>query len=134
MVFPSLNRLNQEKIMESELETFLLPYPQAMRDLVQQTRALILEIMPDMVEQYDPSAKLIGYGTDRTYRGLVCGIVIQKTYLNLMFARGTELPDPEHLLQGSGKRARHVKIKNSADLDKPGVRALLSASLRLHRA
>ena len=120
--------------MESEMDNFLQAFPEAMRDLVNQTRALILEIMPDMLEQCDPSARLIGYGTDRTYHGLVCGIVIQKAYLNLMFARGVELPDPEHHLQGSGKRARHVKIQTAADLHQPGVRALLSASLRLHQA
>ena len=52
-----------------------------------------------------------GYGLDRTYKGLICGITLHTAHINLMFARGTELPDPEGLLVGNGKRARHVKIQ-----------------------
>jgi hypothetical protein len=70
-------------------------------------------------------AHLIGYGIDRTYKGLICGITLHSAHVNLMFARGTELPDPDHLLVGTGKRARHVKIQQSAEIENPAVRALL---------
>jgi hypothetical protein len=42
-----------------------------------------------------------------------------------MFSKGTELPDPEGLLEGTGKRARHVKLRSIGDVDRPGVRALV---------
>jgi hypothetical protein len=32
--------------------------------------------MPDAIEQLDPPAHLIGYGLDRTYKGLLCGITL----------------------------------------------------------
>jgi hypothetical protein len=89
--------------------------------------------MPAAIEQLDTSAHLIGYGLDHTYKGIICGITLHKAHINLMFARGTELPDPEGLLVGTGKRARHVTIQQEADLDGPGVRTLLVAALQWHQ-
>ncbi len=117
--------------MNTELDAFLAPYAPAVQDLARRARDLVLAIFPDAVEQFDPSARLIAYGFDRTYRGLVCGIALQQGYVNLMFARGTELPDPADLLTGTGKRARHVKIQQPDDLAAPALRALLGAALAL---
>jgi hypothetical protein len=61
------------------------------------------------------------------------GITLHTAHINLMFARGTELPDPEGLLLGTGKRARHVTIRQEADLERPGVRTLLVAALQRHQ-
>ena len=48
-----------------------------------------------------------------------------------MFARGADLADPDGLLEGTGKKARHVKLRNVADVDRPGVRTLLEEAGRL---
>jgi hypothetical protein len=119
--------------MKSELEQFLAPYDPAIQALAVKLRALIGEVMPEAIEQLDPPAHLIGYGLDRTYKGLICGITLHKAHINLMFARGTELPDPQGLLVGTGKRARHVKIQQAADLENPAVGTLLRAALRRHQ-
>jgi hypothetical protein len=118
-------------LMNQPVDEFLSKYPADVSELVLHARALILEAMPDAIEQLDPSANLIGYGTDRTYKGLICGIVIYRTYINLMFARGASLPDPDGLLHGTGKRARHIKIEKPADLEFPGVRAMLESALHV---
>jgi hypothetical protein len=34
-----------------------------------------------------------------------------KSHVNVGFFRGAELPDPAHLLQGTGKLMRHVKLR-----------------------
>ncbi len=115
--------------MYTDLDDFLTPYAPAVQDLARRARDLVLAVMPDAIEQFDPSARLIAYGFDRTYRGLVCGITLQKSYVNLMFARGAELPDPAGLLIGTGKRARHVKIQQLDDLASPELRALLVAAV-----
>jgi hypothetical protein len=117
----------------SPLSDFLAQVPPGVLSLVQATRALILEVMPGMIEQLDPSANLIGYGFDRTYKGLVCGIMIYKNYINLMFARGATIPDPDGLLRGTGKRARHIRIEQPADLTHPGLRRLLDTAYSPHR-
>ena len=114
------------------LNDFLAHHPVEVIPLVQSARALILEVMPGMIEQLDESANLIGYGTDRSYKGLICGIMIYKNYINLMFARGATLPDPDGLLRGTGKRARHVRIGQPADLAQPGLRRLLETAYSSH--
>jgi len=119
--------------MSSELEQFLTPYSPVIRHLALKLRALIREVMPDTIEQLDPPAHLIGYGVDRTYKGLICGITLHRAHINLMFARGTELPDPEGLLVGSGKQARHITFRQEADLERPEVRRLLVAALQRHQ-
>ena len=110
------------------VDDFLASYPSDISALARQARLLILDVIPEAIEQVDIPAKLIAYGYDRTYTGTICGIAMQKSYVNLMFARGTELPDPDGLLEGTGKKARHVKIRTSDDVSKPAVRALLHAA------
>ena len=120
-------------MMSAEVERFLAPYSPEIRDLALKVRALVLEVSPDAIEQLDPAANLIGYGFDRTYKGLVCGIALHKAHANLMFAQGTQLPDPLGLLTGTGKRARHVRIQQPGDVDRPGVRALLETAVARKR-
>ena len=119
--------------MSSELERFLASYTPAVRELALKLRVLIQEVIPEAIEQLDAPAHLIVYRLDRTYKGLICGITLHKAHINLMFARGTELLDPEGLLVGTGKRARHVTIRQEADLEHPGIRTLLVAALQQHQ-
>ncbi len=65
--------------MHTELDAFLAPYAPEVQDLARRARALILAAMPDAVEQFDAPARLIGYGFDRTCRGLVCGSAAPST-------------------------------------------------------
>jgi len=46
------------------------------------------------------------------------------------FFHGSALPDPAGLLEGSGKRMRHVKLKPGAEVDEEAVRALIEAAYR----
>jgi hypothetical protein len=50
---------------------------------------------------------------------------MHKAHINLGFASGSSLPDPDKLLQGTGKYMRHVKIKRAEDLQKPALRQLV---------
>jgi len=46
------------------------------------------------------------------------------------FFHGSSLPDPSGLLEGSGKRMRHVKLKPGAEVDEGAIRALIDAAYR----
>ena len=115
----------------SEFDLFLQHCPPDLAPAAEAARALILEVMPDAVEQFDLSASLIAYGTDRTTRGLVCGIIYYSAHLNLIFARGAHLPDPQGLLQGSGKHARHIRIQRVEDVHLPAVLSLCEQAVHL---
>lgn len=40
-----------------------------------------------------------------------------KAHVNVGFFRGAEIADPEHLLEGTGKFMRHVKLRPEVDVD-----------------
>lgn len=119
---------------ETPAEEFLAAYSPEVRDLALKTRALVQEVIPTALEIVDPPSKIIAYGFSRKYADLVCAIAPYKTYINLIFSKGTELPDPEGLLTGTGKRARHVRINTVEDIQRPGVRALLKTAMEMRSA
>ena len=51
-----------------------------------------------------------------------------RAHVNVGFFRGTELDDPRGLLEGGGKRMRHVKIRSGVDLDSTALVALIGAA------
>jgi hypothetical protein len=64
--------------------------------------------------------------------GPICYYMAGKNHITLGFIRGTSLPDPEGLLEGTGKNLRHVKIKSVDDLNRKGLSELLKSAARLN--
>ncbi len=65
--------------------------------------------------------------------GPMCFFIIWKEHVTFGFVRGTALPDPEKLLEGSGKNLLHVKLRTVEDLKKPGLRELIVAATKLNQ-
>ena len=114
------------------LNAFLLSYPADIALVACQAIDLIRSVLPDAIEMLDPSANLVAYGSDRSYKGLICGVTLHKSHINIMFADGVNLPDPDGLLIGTGKKARHIKMSNLHDLNHPAIRTLLQSALKNH--
>jgi hypothetical protein len=51
-----------------------------------------------------------------------------KAHVNVGFFLGAELYDPACLLEGSGRRMRHVKVRPGADLQVAALAALIDAA------
>ena len=51
-----------------------------------------------------------------------------RAHANVGFFRGADLKDPSGLLEGNGKRMRHVKLKPGADLNVAALEALVDAA------
>jgi hypothetical protein len=51
-----------------------------------------------------------------------------RAHVNVGFFIGAELNDPTGLLEGKGKRMRHVKVRPGADLDVAALSALIDAA------
>jgi hypothetical protein len=110
---------------------FLRPYGPEITQLVVAVRKQVLEEAGGAVELiYDAySAVSAGYSfTGRPSDSFVYVAAYAKG-VNLGFWDGTSLDDPAGLLEGTGKRSRHVKIRSLADLDRPAVRALIRAAV-----
>jgi hypothetical protein len=53
-----------------------------------------------------------------------------KKHVNIGFYNGAALPDPQSLLEGSGKRMRHLKVKLGEDVDARAVSALIKSAYK----
>jgi hypothetical protein len=51
-----------------------------------------------------------------------------RAHVNVGFLYGAELEDPEGLLEGTGKRGRHVKLKPDTDINEVALYALIDAA------
>jgi hypothetical protein len=51
-----------------------------------------------------------------------------RSHVNVGFFHGAALPDPAHLLQGSGRFMRHVKLKPGTPIDDPSLSKLIDAA------
>jgi hypothetical protein len=99
------------------------------RELAYQLRALVAEIMPDVVEVPWPRMRIASYGVGpKKMSEHFCYISAQKNDVNLGFYYGAELPDPDGLLQGTGKLLRHVKIREAKAIRGRALRRLLTVA------
>ena len=64
-------------------------------------------------------------------KGNIAAVQPHTDHVNLQFYRGTSLPDPEGVLEGTGKELRHVKLRHARDVRTPAVKALVRAAWRL---
>ena len=55
------------------------------------------------------------------------------TAVNFGFWRGVELNDPEGVLQGSGAKMRHTKLKRMEDIDADAITDLIRQAIELNR-
>ena len=115
----------------SEYLKFLRPYAPAIVELALATRRLVLEEAPGAVELvYDAyNAVVAGYSFTGRPGDAFIHIPIYAKWVNLGFHRGSELDDPDHLLQGNGRWVRHIRISELADLERPAIRAFVRAAI-----
>ena len=103
------------------------------RELARQARALIQKVYPAVVEVPWPKQRVIGYGVGpKKMSEHFCYISVSQNHINIGFMYGAELSDPEHLLGGSGKLLRHVRITDTRQLSNPALHELLKVASR-HR-
>ena len=78
-------------------------------------RELILEAVPDATESIKWAQPV--YELNGPFAFIRAG----KFHVTLGFWRGTELKDPKHLLDGEGKRMRHLKVPSVEDIPESAV-------------
>ncbi|MEM7362818.1 MAG: DUF1801 domain-containing protein [Pseudomonadota bacterium] len=57
-----------------------------------------------------------------------CYVNVFAAYINVGFFTGADLPDPDQLLLGKGKRMRHVKVSPVIALDQGALARLIHAA------
>jgi hypothetical protein len=110
-------------------EELLTKQPAEIQQLVEQLRSLLRTLLPGAVEtQRRPI--VFGFGRSKRMSDLLFAVLPHREHVNLEFADGAKLPDPEHLLEGTGKNIRHIKLRSPEDVERPSVQALVEAQLK----
>jgi Domain of unknown function (DU1801) len=113
--------------VSDDVERLLAAQMPHIAELARHTCGLVLDLLPDAVVTAD--RENIGFGTGPGYSGLVFVVAPHRAHVTLGIYGGADLPDPTGLMQGTGKVHRHVKVRDSGDLERPELRQLMAAAL-----
>lgn len=112
-----------------EVDALLSKASRDVRALALDTRALLLEEFTGATEQVKAGWNGIWYGRGPKMGEQVFEIQPFRHHVNLNFTLGAHLPDPNGLLEGTGKNMRHVKIADEKILRTPELRALIRVAI-----
>lgn len=113
--------LNTDKV-DDLLDTLFL-HEDVRVDLVSRLRGLVLAADPRICEEVKYGGILFSAGSP------FCGVFSHPTHVMLEFSRGAELPDPDHLLEGDGKKRRYLKLTVPTDLKRKKVKEFVLLAL-----
>ena len=110
---------------DADLAPILEPHTAPVRDVFVALRSLVREVMPDATEQIDLPDRLLAFGFGPPggirMRGLAVALIPHTAHVNVQLADGAQLPDPSGIVEGTGKRIRHVKCRTLDDVDWGGT-------------
>ena len=102
-----------------------------MQKRIRACRAALRKQMPTAVELvYDNyNFFVIGYGPNERASDCIVSLVAHAKGTALCFIYGATMPDPKHLLLGSGNQTRSIKLPGAATLSGPDVKALIRTAI-----
>ena len=105
----------------------------AMQPIVKRLRELVVAVDPDVVEvvRLGDRAATYGVGPKKMKEGYAY-VLPYKKWVNLGFFQGATLPDPTGIMEGTGAKMRHVKVR-SLDAIGAAMTALVEAALKERR-
>jgi len=94
-------------------------------------RDLVIKLDADTYEVPRPGEKAASYGVGpKKMSEEYVYIMPLKDSVNLGFFHGANLNDPKGLLEGTGAKMRHVKIRLLTDIKNAEITALIRAAIR----
>ena len=107
---------------------------EAVRPIACALREVVFETDPNACEVVRLGDRAASYGVGP--RKMIDGyayILPHKKWVNIGFYQGAELTDPDRLLEGTGARMRHVKVRSVEDANRPALRVLVQEALKRRR-
>ena len=96
----------------------------ARHDLVTRIRNLVLGVDDRITEEIKYGGILFSAGAP------FCGLFSYARHVSLEFSRGAELDDPHGVLEGDGKKRRHIKLVGQPDLFQKNLRDYVSQAFQ----
>ena len=108
------------------VDAWLAELDPSLREIAQALRALILEAVPDLRESIKWNTPNYAKG------GNVCYLASNKGYINFGFFNGAGLPNPDGLIEGTGEKMRHIKVRRPEDIRPQVFASLVQEAARLN--
>jgi hypothetical protein len=93
--------------------------------------AVIRDEVPDVVAQYDVADGLLSFGRGSKMRDLLFALIPHTNWVNLQLADGALLPNPDGLIEGTGKKIRHIKVRSGDAARAASVRETVRAQVAI---
>lgn len=121
--------------MADGIDTFFDEFDAEVAAVARAARMLVLDVLPDAREVVDGPNRLVAYATGpRPMKDFWAAVAPHTMHVNLQLANGALMEDPTEIVEGTGKRIRHVKLRTVDDVARPALRALLEQSLTRHQS
>jgi Domain of unknown function (DU1801) len=122
----------------TDLAPLLDRHSPVVRDVFAALADLVRRVIPDATEQLDLPDRLLAFGFGEPgggvrMRGLAIALIPHAAHVNVQLADGAQLADPEGIVEGTGKRIRHVKCRSLDDVGRPALRRLIDEQARRRR-
>jgi hypothetical protein len=102
--------------------------------LIKAAHEYLIGLAPDTVIVPRLGEKSIAYGVGiKKMSEAYCYLIPFKDYLNFGFYHGTEI-DVDGILEGTGTKLRHIKIRTLGDLDNPKLKKLVLRAIKDRKA
>ena len=102
----------------------------ALLEVALAARALLFEVYPETVEVVWADQGTAGYGTGpKKMTEQFVWLAPFSKHLVFGLYLGAQLPDPAGLLEGTGAKMRHVKVRTLDDVARPELRELVAAGV-----
>jgi len=103
----------------------MAPHSTEVQALAEGLRQVVRGLLPEATEIVRLGWQSASYRSGPMARDEFLAIMPKRDHVNLHLPDGVELSDPHGLLEGSGKRVRHVKICAMDDLQREGLSDLI---------
>lgn len=103
---------------------YLQTQPPRLRSLAAAVRRFIRATAPELDETIKWGQPAYVFGTHN-----VLYLAVYADHVDLGFFEGALLEDTDRLLEGTGARLRHVKVRRTADLEQEGLRSLVRGAV-----
>jgi hypothetical protein len=115
-----------------QIAAFVDKFEPNIRKTIRTCRAQLRKILPGAIELVYDNYNFLVFGFASTERAsdAIVSLAVAASGVSLSFYYGATLPDPKHLLLGSGKQNRFVRLSSVEILGSRDVLALIQAAVR----
>jgi len=134
---PSKKKASKKKAATNkpgELDALLDKFSDDVQQIARAACTVVGKLAPKAQATVHGGWKLISYSYSGGMKATVCAVAPHAKHVNLQFSNGPALNDPKGLLEGTGKKLRHVKLRGPQEASAQAVKDLIKQAEKLAQA